>query len=175
MIGIDANALATINAVVTRPLVFVEAHFSVPVRLATWDDDISFEGGIWLGRKITAIELPALDGSGAGAGSVSIDNTDDMMSALLLNERWTDKSINIIAAWLDAASQLISVQRWACRGGKATCSQTVMTGSYEIGTAAWSRYPATTIRQYVGFPPPKSEGATITWNGQVYKLAGRGA
>ena len=175
MITVDANTLATINAVVTRPLVLVEALFSVPIRLATWDDDISFEGKVWMGRKITAIELPALDGSGAGGGSVSIDNTDDMMSALLLNERWTDKTINIIAAWLDGASQCVSVQRWACRGGKASCSQTVMTASYEIGSAAWSRYPATTIRQYVGFPAPRPEGSTVVWNGQVYKLSWRGA
>lgn len=173
MMLLDADFLAAINAVETRPLHLVEIGFSPVLRLAT-REGVLWDGHDWVADRVVLVEGLSQDGKGAAAATLTIGNTDSLMSALLLNQQWRDRSIAIWSAWLDGAGTAHVMASMVGVGGGARCTSTEMVGEVLNGQSACSHAPRTLIRTAIGWPPPKPDGYKFNWNGQIYVLTGRG-
>lgn len=162
--------LAAIGATATQPLMMVEIGFSSPLRIAT--RDVSWNGYSWLADRVLKVEGLSADGAGKLAATITIGNHDDLLGALLLNQRIADRPVNVWEAWIDDASAMYVRQRLAGIGGRATCGAEVAVIEAGGGNAM-AHAPRLLVRHLVGWPPPKPDGYAIQWNGQTYEFEGR--
>jgi hypothetical protein len=95
MIETTEATQAGIEAPVTQPVIVVYLGFSVPLRLSS-RGDITWNKQAWTGGRLTSGSV-SLNSSGAGGleGSINLINTDNFISAVVLNEGAGGKSVGI--------------------------------------------------------------------------------
>lgn len=100
--------LAELALSVTRPGYLVELGYSTPLRLSTLGD-ITWNSENWLGYNVT-VQRISRNGTGLGAASLTVGNTDGALAAIVLNQGAADIACRIWAVYAGATATGDAVQ-----------------------------------------------------------------
>jgi hypothetical protein len=165
---LDAATLTELSATVSRPLLLVEIDFSSVIRMSS-RSDVSWNGYTWTSQSIK-VDGISVDGSGGSACKLTIGNTDNMIGAILLNERIADKAIQVWEAWLDPTNIPRVVSRFTGVGDSFEIgSQSAVINAVAAGTNL-RHAPRQMISVAGGFSRLRPEGYKMNWNGVDYTL-----
>lgn len=156
-----------VSQTVTTPAYLVEIEFSVVLRLSTRGDQ-SWDGETWVGGRLGKISGLGWSGSGVGAGSLDIINTDLAFSALVLNEGVADRKCKVWMFYGDNPVDAQPVFDGVIDGADITPNHVKLTlvGENVKTMSSPRRY----IGQGTGFNHLRPAGTRMTWGGQVYVL-----
>lgn len=100
--------LAELALSVTRPGYLVELGYSTTLRLSTLGT-LTWDGNTWAGYDV-AVQRISRNGSGFGAASLAIGNTDGAIGAVVLNQGAADIACRIWAVYAGATATGDAVQ-----------------------------------------------------------------
>lgn len=170
---LSSALLAELALSVTRPGYLVELGYSTALRLSTLGD-ITWGGYTWTNYDV-AVSRISRDGSGAGAASLSIGNTDGAMGAIVLNQGAADIACKIWAVYAGATASGDTLQVFdgVTNGCDITPQNIAFTLAAQGNTTLYA--PRVFINQINGFNWLKPAGTVVSIGIEKWTMPTKGA
>lgn len=162
---------SAVQATVTRPGYLVMISAAPVLRLSSRNDQ-SWNGYTWTGGRIKRVGDLSSGEAGEQQGRLDLVDTDDAITALLLNANLADTEVVIWEFYNDNPAPEDPVEFF--RGVIDDCEINEKNGTATVRLVSESSSVAETPRRFInaasGFHHLSPEGKQITWGGQVYTL-----
>lgn len=166
---LSQSVQTSLEASVTRPIVLVEMGFSVTVRFCS-GGDLRWNGQDWEGGRLAhgSVRLSPANAGGA-QGALSLANHDNAISAIILSEGGSGKSVSIWYLYgtppyaTDEAIQVFEGVIDGVSGLGDVAKITILSA----GMVQWTPRIQYTFDRFNHMTPP---GTEISWGGEKYIL-----
>jgi len=165
MITLTPELLAELALTITRPGYLIELGYSTPIRLSTIGS-VSYATYNWTSAdaKVSGIKQ---DGKGNNSASLTLGNTDNFYSALILNEGASDIPVSIYAVYAGAHGDAVQVFSGVADGAEIATDNVTMTLVAQANKTLFC--PRVFISTPV-FNFLQPEGTIIMYNGERFSL-----
>ena len=169
MITLSAALQAVHGGAIQKPAWLVEIGFSTPARLSSYGD-LTYDSKSWTAADVDVSRVK-VDATKV-AGEIVLGNADDSFSALILGEGVADKTIKIYGYDAGATATADIVLLVQCAGGEARIGPARATIRLR-DSAEYTASPRSFVNAASGFTYILPAGASLTINGQTYKVERR--
>lgn len=166
MITLSAALQAVHAGVIQKPAWLIEIGFSSPVRLSSYGD-LTYDSKNWTAADIDVSRV-MVDATKV-SGQLVLGNADDAFSSVLLSEGAADKAISIYGYDAGATATADVVLLVQCVGGEARIGRDRARIALR-DSAEYTASPRSFVNAAGGFTYLLPAGASLTLNGQTYKV-----